>query len=597
MNLALNRPSVAPALVSQWIEELAPRFRRRLEAQPRLADEWSWSQSDSRWCVAASPDATVTLHPSADGSITSREQLACTCLLSPKCLHLAAVVVALPVGEGAPAEVAPVVEKNQEKEEEEEDVPPSFALTRRQAEAVAGAGRAATAMLKAGAGAFGLVIEGELLRAAHSCRIVGLHRLAAALVRLVERGREYRDQRPEFRLEALAGDLHDVLSTVWRLRDGSATVHLVGTARRSYRPVHSMRLCGIFTEAIASAGGFAGVVTYLLDTQARIWSTADVTPGEAVRCQVAYYAPVLLGEVGLSHAALSRAGVRAQAMSASVDRRLGSGREVRAFEAEGASWTDPPLASLWEVPLGKQLDWAWSARELPLDARPAGSDLLFIRARVQGVDEAALIVETEAGLRLRLTAPSDHAELPYLDNLRLLGSCPGMMARWIGRVRPGAPRALQILAVGADTVTQAGVEFPSDWRQHANLGLDRLQRAYLPDAGPRPFALRRSENEAPIADPLDVVRRRVLQIVSGGAATVAQPAWSGIESDERTLERAQLRTAAGLLRSLRFAVAQGSNGLAASLLKPADPLARAWTAMREYERHASARLERLRWGS
>jgi hypothetical protein len=282
-------------------------------------------------------------------------------------------------------------------------------------------------------------------------------------------------------------------------------------------------------------------------------------------------------------------------MSASVDRRLGSGREVRAVETEGTLWTDPPLASLWDAPLGRQLDRVWSARELPLDARPAGSDLLFVSARVLGVDGAALIVETQAGMQLRLTAPSDHVELPYLDNLRLLGSSPGLSARWIGRVRPGAPRSLQVLAIGTDS-EKPGLELPSEWQQHVNLGLDRLQRAHVPGAGPRPVALKHAEEDSLQMDPLDVVRRRVLQMVSGGAATVAQPAWSGIETDERTLERAQLRTAAGVLRALRFAVAQGSNGSGASFSEPVDPLARAWMAMREYERHASARLERLRWG-
>jgi hypothetical protein len=99
----------------------------------------------------------------------------------------------------------------------------------------------------------------------------------------------------------------------------------------------------------------------------------------------------------------------------------------------------------------------------------------------------------------------------------------------------------------------------------------------------------RSEDESPAADPLDIVRRRVLQVAAGGAATVGQSAWSGMEADERALERAQLRTAATLLRALR----------AAAVMQPsadgADPLARAWTALRQYERHASARLERMRW--
>jgi hypothetical protein len=103
--------------------------------------------------------------------------------------------------------------------------------------------------------------------------------------------------------------------------------------------------------------------------------------------------------------------------------------------------------------------------------------------------------------------------------------------------------------------------------------------------------LRRADDNPQTPDPLDIPRRRILQVAMGGAAAVAQPAWSGIQADERTLERAQLRTGAALLRALRRAVTCGS-----AAGETADPLGRAWTAMREYERHASARLERLRWG-
>ena len=468
----------------------------------------------------------------------------------------------------------------------------TFSLSPKQRDAVRGAARAASAMLRAGAGAFGLVLEGELLRAAHSCRIVGLHRLGAALLRVVERGREYRDQRPQFRLEALAGDLHDVLGTALRLRNGEATEQLIGTARRRYHPAGSLRLSGLFTEAIVSASGFAGVVTYLVDTEGQLWSVADVTPAEAVRCQVAYYSPVPLGEAGLSHAALSRAGVHLQGITASADRRLGSGRDVRAVQADGAAWTDAPLTALWDQPLAAQLDRVWRSREVDLQLRPAGSDLLFARARVLGVEATALMVELDRGPQVACTAPSDHAELSYMKNLRLLGACPGLAVRLIGRVRPGVPRSVQLLAIGADA-TDPSLALPSDWQRRVNLGLDRLQRAYVPAAGSRPVVLRRVDDEAaPALDPLDIVRRRVLQVVAGGAAAVAQPSWSGLEADERALERAQLRTAARLLRAVRSATAQGPAPDGAG-----DPLARAWTALREYERHASARLERSHWGS
>ena len=575
----VNRPAIAPAVVATLVDSLAPRLRRRLELDPRLAESWSWTFTDGVWTVQADSATEVSLH--ADGVVSSKDQIRCSCLLAPKCLHLVAVVLALPV-----QEVAPQVTVLDEGERVAPD--DQVQLTPAQAEAVDAAVRVGAAMLRSGAAAFGLVIEAELLRTAHSCRIVGLHRLAAGLVRVVQRGREYRDQRPEFRLEALAADLHEVLSTALRLQRGPATVQLVGTARRAYRPAGSLQVAGIFTEAIVSAAGYAGVVTYLCDSTGRIWSIADVAPGEADRCQVAYGSSVGVGELRLSHAALSRAGLRLQGMTASADRRLGAGRDVRAVATGGAIWSDPPLAALWDEPLPRQLDRVWASFDLDVTERGAGSDLVYLAGAVVGVAGAALIVDTPAG-QMECLPPSDHAELAYVENLRLLGSGPGLKVRFVGRVRTGTPRSVRILALGADE-SESGLPLPDEWKSRVNLGLDRLQRVQVRGATGRPVVLRKAQAATPLTDPLDVVRRRLLQVVMGGAGAVCQPVWTAIEADERALERAQLRTAAALQRAMRAAVARGPVASGAT-----DPLARGWTALREYERHASARLERPRW--
>ena len=576
----MNRPAVAPAVIAELVDALAPRLKRRLEWAPRVADSWSWNTADGVWVVEASPEVSVYVRPD-NGAVSSKEQLTCTCLLAPKCLHVVAVAIALPVQEGG-AEAAGVDALEPASTE-------SVELTPQQSEAAEAALRAGAAMLRAGAAAFGLVIEAELLRTAHSCRIVGLHRLSGALVRVVQRGREYRDQRPEFRLEALAADLYELLSTAWRLRRGPVDPRWVGTARRAYKPAGSLQLAGIFTEAIVSAAGFAGVVTYLCDSGGRIWSIADVAPGDADRCRQAYHAGVGVGELVFSHAELSRAGLRLQGMTASADRRLGAGRQVRAVATAGAAWSEPPLAALWAEPLPRQLDRVWASLELDVTERSAGSDLLFGAGSVAGVVGASLIVDSPAG-QMECLPPSDHAELAYVDNLRLLGSCPGLKLRFVGRVRTGTPRSVRVLAIGADESEDA-FAVPDEWRSRVNLGLDQLQRAQIRGATGRPLVLRKAQDVAPLPDPLDIVRRRLLQVVMGGAGAVAQPVWTAIEADERTLERAQLRTAAVLHRAIRAAMTRGRTEGG-----DADPLARAWTAMRDYERHASARLERLRWG-
>jgi hypothetical protein len=281
-----------------------------------------------------------------------------------------------------------------------------------------------------------------------------------------------------------------------------------------------------------------------------------------------------------------------QGVTASADGRLGSGRDVRAIDAEAGPWHELPLSRLWDAPLDQQLDRIWSALDVPLTSRPAGSDLLFLRARVMGVQGSALVTELiGAAGQLACTPPSDHVELAYVDNLRLLGACPGLELMLVGRMRPGVARAVRLLAVGRlDSDASHGLVLPSDWLGHVNVGLDRLQRANLPGASARPVVLRRADEQTSTTDPLDIVRRRVLQVAAGGVATVGQSAWSGIETDERQLERAQLRTGAALLRALRAAARARVSAESAP-----DPLARAWTALREYERHASVHLERLRW--
>ena len=90
------------------VEALPGRLRRRLEADPGLAAGWHWSTADDRLAVEAAPEATVTLP--GRGLVSRPEQVACTCLLAPRCLHLAAVLRALPAAGTAPAEEAPAAE-------------------------------------------------------------------------------------------------------------------------------------------------------------------------------------------------------------------------------------------------------------------------------------------------------------------------------------------------------------------------------------------------------------------------------------------------------------------------------------------------------
>jgi hypothetical protein len=476
---------------------------------------------------------------------------------------------------------------------------------------------AAAALLDAGASGAGLLLTSELLRAVHSCRKAGLHRVAAAGLRVAQRLRDLQAERPQFRLGALASDLAELLSTSRRLAQAvDVQPEWLGTARRAYTSVGSLRVTGVFTEAVVSAAGYAGVVTYVCDQAGRIWSLADVAPGPAERCLQAYESPLDLGDTSVAHQELAREGLDLQGATASIDGRLGSGRGVGAMRASGSAWTDEPLASLWREPLETQLDRVWSARG---PGQRAGADLVFIRGVVRGVHGQTLELVADSGLSVSGLAASDHQELAYRSNLRLLGCAPGAPLLAIGRVVLSRPHALVLLAVAAGA--PGALDLPSSLGDRVNLGLDALQHAYVRGAGTLPAVVADDVRDAP-PDPLDALRRRVYQVVGGGRSAVSEAAWSGLARDEAALKRAHLATAGQILRALGTATAAGLGPSPATGLGPSpatglgpspatglgpslatglgggarrERLARAWLVAWTYLGAATARIQRLSW--
>ena len=116
-------------------------------------------------------------------------------------------------------------------------------------------------LLATGAEASGAFAQAELLRSIHTCRNVGLHRLAAAQTRVLRSIRDLRGDRPEFSLGVLTADLRDALAVAWRLAAGDSAPSLIGTARRDYEPIGSLHVRGLFTEAVVARSGYAGAAT------------------------------------------------------------------------------------------------------------------------------------------------------------------------------------------------------------------------------------------------------------------------------------------------------------------------------------------------
>lgn len=574
------RPTILPDAVAVLTAAAPRRIVAKLDAEPGMAGAWAWADGGDTWTVTAPGGEVVTLK-ATNGCVRTADDVRCSCLLSPKCLHALAVVTSLAVGgleetsEPEPADAGPE--------------PAGAALTDEQMEAARLAWRAGSEILAAGASAAGAIAQAELLRAVHACRASGLHRAAAAGLRVVQAIRDLRDERPEFALAALAAHLFDLLDTAHTLSGGApADPARIGVARRSYSTVGNLRLRGLFTEAVI-APGYAGVVTYLADDSRRVWTVPDVLPGEAVRAVGAYEAPAGLGDASLPHRELGRDGLLVQNATGSADMRLGAGAAVRAVRSGPSSWRDS--TALWDEPLGEQLGRAFSGAE---------GGLLFARGRVVGAGGDDLVVAIEhdgSTTAIRLIAASGHAALAYRDNMRLLARAPGLGVSLVARVVPDRARTAVLLAVGAGDDEEATdgprLRLPVAWGGRCNVGLDRLTQSYVTSARPAP---ERVELVDPI-DPLESLRRRVTRFALGGRATLPPEALAIVEREAVLLERRLMPAGARALRALGAAAVTAARTTSGERRAgDAELLASRWLSIYAYDREASRVLRRASWG-
>ncbi|MCX5374446.1 hypothetical protein [Streptomyces sp. NBC_00103] len=571
-------PPVSPSVTAELVEALSPRLRKRLDAGiAKLAARPVVRDGDTVR-IAVDDDTDLELH-APEGAVTSADAIRCGCLLAPDCLHRAAAASAAPVAEDAPGS-APAQPTADEASPTADGASPPGDETAAPAQLAAArvVYDAAAAVLEAGADGSGAVLQAELLRAAHTARLAGLPRVAAAAVSVVNGVRAARSADPAHRLPDLADALRTVLGMAHRLpfATGRDLAELRGSVRQPYTPDGSLRLYGLFSEPVLTTTGYAGAVTWTADAEGRLYTVSDVAPGGPGRATGAADRTVRIGDTALTHRELSRAGLAVSGATVSPTGRLGAGAGVRAVRASGAAWSADPLDRLWTVPVAEQV-----ARALG-----GGHGLLFLDVTLTGtVREATgdrLLADCE-GRTVRLAVAHDDPALPYRDNLRLLAAARGSRLRVVARLAPGPlPRALLLAA-----------EHPARAGERVDLGLDRLQHADLPTttatAAPAP---------APPADeaPLHLLRRRVHQAVSGGRRVLGFPD-SGA-GDGGRLRRVGLATAGELLGELRSAAADRSRDAFGRLL-PADPgrFANAWLAAAVYTDEVERALCAAAWGA
>ncbi|GIG02395.1 hypothetical protein [Catellatospora citrea] len=639
-------PVTAPAL-AETLDALPGRLRKKVDDAVTRAAAWPVSTADGQVTVAVDESTTVTLVLTG-GVVRTGADARCSCLLAPNCLHRVAVLALAPVHDGLDDEAEPGEPPAAAATETSgADGAPSaaaggsapgdggsapgdgrngtsgrpraasagtplgqaaataadaaeagggatVAVTPRQREAADGLWRAGAAVLAAGTSGSGLVLRTALLRAVHEGRANGLHRAAAAGTRVAAGLQALREAQPQFRLAELTDDLRELLTVSHRLRAGDLpaeqSADLLGVARRGYDPQAGLRLYGLCTVPVVAESGYAGTATYVADRDGRLWTVTDVAPGGADRAARSGDTVVALGEAGLTHRELTRAGMIVSGGTASASGRLGAGKSVRAVRAGGAAWTESPLRALWEQPLDEQVARAFAALAEPVGDRAAGSDLVFLTVRLAGAATGdAVLAETADGAPVLLTVADDHPELAYRDNLRLLGTAPGLELLVVGRPDPGRRATVQALSIGLTPGAGDGLRLPQAWSGHADLGYDRLHRSQLMSG--KPVAAVAARPPATGDPALQLLRRHLERVVSGGRAVHALA-----DDQTRRLRRARLDLGAHLLGELA----------AAARCRPRDPFGRltgddaegftrAWLAAAVYEQHATSALTHATW--
>ncbi|GAA2365182.1 hypothetical protein [Dactylosporangium salmoneum] len=492
-------------------------------------------------------------------------------------------------------------------------------LTAQQRAAVAQLWRAACGVLAGGVSGSGTVARAALLRAAHEAQAGKMYRAAAAarvVATLLQAGRA---GDPHYRLADLGEALRELLTVTHRLMagDGGPVAEgLVGTARRQYHLAGSLRLFGLCTTAVLAGTGHAGVVTYAADRQGRLWMVADIMPGDARRAARAGGATLAMGETALTHRGLTRAGLVVTGATATGGRQLGAGKGVRAVTAAGAGWHEEPLAGLWAEPVAEQVHRAFEALAVPVNDRPAGADLLFLRVTVAGTDGDAVLARDADGMPLLLRVAVDHPALGYRDNLRVLGRAEGLEMLVIARPDPGRPGTVLPLAVAPPEGT--GWHLPAPHGGHADLAFDRLHRSQLPQPSvlgetdaeeelPAGDAGEEEETAAPgdiaeegwrpaVSDPaLHRLTAQIERTMAGGRVMLAFPNGRG-PSDADRLRAARLDTGAALLDGLIGAAADRPRDAFGRLGDDdGTAFARAWLAAATYADAAGRALAEASW--
>ncbi|MFD3376938.1 MULTISPECIES: hypothetical protein [unclassified Streptomyces] len=454
-----------------------------------------------------------------------------------------------------------------------------------QIRAAAGLWTAAAAVLSAGTAATGAVLEAELLRAAHTARLTGLHRAEAAALSVVRSLRTARDPYSPGRLAELVTALRELLLVAHLLKAGDPEPALIGAVRRNHRPDGSLRLYGVCREPVIGADDLGGVVTHLIDDDGRWYTLRDVQPGGPARARRAGTALVAIRSFLSDHFRVSRGGLIISGATVSQEGRLLAERGVRATFAAGRPWSEAAPAKVFARPLAESAAVRFPASLVgdpggTCDHEEAGEPggagyarpLIGCDVEITATDGEDLLVRElpcgggafaggrsapapAPGPPVRLAPAQSHPALAHTANFRQLGAHPGLRIRVLGRLDPDRVTTLRALAVGPVPGAGATLRLPDDWHGRADLGYDLLHSDHFPPDIPSPSPPTPSSyasRATPSGDsPLWRVRRLVELAVTGGRRIAAESTrGNDHDSHAAVLRRSGLVTGSDLITAL-----------------------------------------------
>ncbi len=571
-----SRPSVDPLVLSSMLTAAPERLQKRLDREPTAAESWEWSQSDGRWQIRAGEETVEVL-----ASLVSEvSHVRCSCLLSPRCFHVLAVLNVCGLAEatsladddkdGEASFSGPsLVQDTPGKSENSGGTSPEpfETLHNSAVQAAHQMEECVARILATGLRSCGAVQQSQLLRAIHECRSEGLHRLAAAGLRLMTDIRMLRDHNDDFRSETAVEDFREVLETSRNIvRTEQTPVRWIGVARRQFEPIESQKLHALFCEPIVTRSGYAGVVTWLMADDGWIGSVSDVQPGNASRIPQAWQSGVTLAGLSLSHRALSQKCLLLSKGTRSADGRLGGGESARAVAVDGQGWNAAPVAAKFQMSLADQIRRAFDESDKPDFLKPAGSDLLFFEAIVLGYHEHELIVALpDSDVMLSLTSALEDDALCYRDSLSTLACAPGLKIRCIGRIERAAVGRIQLLACSSvSAVEEQNIDASdetalrprlvlSDGETHRSVGLQRIEKTQLSSCEKWPVRTMVVPRVSTAASSDESLERWLRAVATGGRHAIPQTLASSAARDVNRLRSQSRSGAATLLSSLTSA--------------------------------------------